>query len=362
MDADLVTVKALAASSSATPEIGDVVTYEITITNNGPDVATNVALSDSLPAGLTATANNGTVTAGLYTSGNWSIASLLNGDTATLTLEGTVDAGQGGNTITNTLAAPASSDADDPSTAGDDLTESVTVETVEADLVTVKALAASSSAAPFVGDIVTYEITVTNNGPDAATNVTLSDTLPAGLTATANNGSATAGTFASGTWSIPTLASGDTETLTLEGTVDADEEGNTITNTLAAPASSDEDDPSTAGDDLTEDVIVEDPQPSLTIDKVASPSGPFTVGDVITYTYTVTNNGDTIINDIAITDTHNGSDPAPTPQNETLLTDTAPAGDSTDAASNGSWDVLAPGDIVTFTGTYTVTQTDVDSL
>ena len=82
----------------------------------------------------------------------------------------------------------------------------------------------------------------------------------------------------------------------------------------------------------------------------------------MTYTYTVTNDGDVNINDVSISDTHNGSDPAPTPGNETLLTDAGTQGDSTDATVDGTWDVLAPGDIVTFTGTYTITQTDVDNL
>lgn len=360
MEADLVTVKALAAGTSATPSVGDVVTYEITVTNNGPDLATNVNLSDNLPAGLTATANNGTVTDGTFASGAWTIPALPSGDTATLTLEGTVDADQGNTVITNTLAGPATSDVDDPTTAGDDLTESITIPQPVADLVTVKALAASSSATPAVGDTVTYEITVTNNGPDVTTNVTLSDSLPAGLTATANNETVTAGTFTSGTWDIPILLNGATETLTLEGTVDAGEEGNTITNTLAGPAASDADDPSTTGDDLDEAVTVV--QPSFSMVKVASSTGPFTLGDVITYTYTVTNDGNTVIRDVAINDTHNGSDPAPTPGNETLLADNGTAGDSTDATPDGSWDVLAPGDVITFTGTYTVTAADAANL
>ncbi|MEP1230298.1 MAG: DUF11 domain-containing protein, partial [Litorimonas sp.] len=118
MTADLLTVKTLASSSSATPDVGDVVIYEIAVTNNGPNIATNVDLTDDLPAGLTATSNNGTVSEGTYIGNNWSITALQNGDTATLILEGTVDADQGGNTITNTLAAPAISDVDDPSTAG----------------------------------------------------------------------------------------------------------------------------------------------------------------------------------------------------------------------------------------------------
>ena len=61
-------------------------------------------------------------------------------------------------------------------------------------------------------------------------------------------------------------------------------------------------------------------------------------------------------------DTHNGSDPAPTPGNETLLTDAGTQENSTDAAVDGSWDVLAPGDSLTFTGSYTVTAADVDNL
>ena len=123
-----------------------------------------------------------------------------------------------------------------------------------------------------------------------------------------------------------------------------------------------EDGSSTNCSTVVETVIVQEANPSLVMEKVADSAGPFTVGDVITYTYTVTNNGDTVIQDVVVTDTHNGSDPAPVPSGETLLTDAAPTGDSTDAAVDGSWDALAPGDVVTFTGTYTVTATDADTL
>jgi len=104
------------------------------------------------------------------------------------------------------------------------------------------------------------------------------------------------------------------------------------------------------------------PAPSLSLEKVADNAGPFTTGDVVSYTYTVTNDGNQTIRNVAITDTHNGSGPAPIPQNESLVTDAAPLGDSTDLSQDNSWDVLAPGDVITFTGTYTVTQMDVDNL
>ena len=126
-----------------------------------------------LPSGLTPTAANGGVTQGTYdaATGIWTIGTLNVGDTVTLTLEGTVDVGQGGNTITNVTTA-ATGDQLDPSTAGDDLEETVVIGIPAADLVTVKTLA-SGDATPDEGDTVTFDITVTNSGPDGATGISL---------------------------------------------------------------------------------------------------------------------------------------------------------------------------------------------
>ena len=195
----------------------------------------------------------------------FSIGTLAVGETATLTLEGTVDAGAGGNTITNITTA-ASGDQIDPSTVGDDLDEAVVVDNI-ADLVTVKALV-SGDATPEEGDTVTFSITVTNNGAAQATNVSLSDLLPEGLTATALNGGVTQGSYdaSTGLFSIGTLAVGESAILTLEGTVDVGAGGNTITNITTA-ATGDQVDPSTLGDDLDEAVAVnvppEPPQAAL---------------------------------------------------------------------------------------------------
>ena len=43
--ADLALIKAV---SDSTPNVGDTVTFTISVTNNGPDAATNVAVSDTL--------------------------------------------------------------------------------------------------------------------------------------------------------------------------------------------------------------------------------------------------------------------------------------------------------------------------
>ena len=123
-------------------------------------------------------------------------------------------------TISNITTA-ASGDQPDPDMIGDDLNESVTVDD-NASLVTVKTLASGDST-PLEGDTVTFLIEVDNNGAAQATNVTLTDLLPAGLTATANNGVASQGSYdaATGIWTIGTIANGDSAMLTLEGTLDA---------------------------------------------------------------------------------------------------------------------------------------------
>ena len=175
--ADLVTVKTL-ASGDATPAEGDTVVFQIDVTNNGGAQATNVTLTDSLPAGFTLTGD--TTTQGTYVNGVWNIGTLNVGDTVTITLTGTIDAGTAGSTITNVTTA-ATGDQMDPSTVGDDLVESVVVEDNTTDLVTVKTLA-SGDATPDEGDTVIFQIVVSNNGPDTATGISLTDSLPAGLT------------------------------------------------------------------------------------------------------------------------------------------------------------------------------------
>jgi large repetitive protein len=102
---------------------------------------------------------------------------------------------------------------------------------------------------------------------------------------------------------------------------------------------------------------------SLAVTKVADKTTNVKVGDVITYTYTVKNTGNVKITGVNLVDTHNASGAVPVPKGETLSTDAAPTGDSTDTTANdGTWSVLAPGDTATFTATYTVTQSDVDNL
>ena len=118
------------------------------------------------------------------------------------------------------------------------------------------------NAAPNEGDLITYTVVVANAGPDDATNVLLADLLPLGVDL--ETVSTTQGTFINIKdfntggdlvgWTVGTLASGASATLTELATVGAGTEGSTLTNT-AEVIGSDQADPDSTPDnnDPTED-------------------------------------------------------------------------------------------------------------
>jgi uncharacterized repeat protein (TIGR01451 family) len=158
--AELVTTKVV---DDSTPDEGQSVTFTITVANNGAVQATNVSLTDLLPAGITYTGN--VVSQGGYVSGTgvWSVGTLNSGANATLDLTGTIDAGQAGNVITNSTTA-ASGDQNDPDLVADDLDEAVTVNATQGpELTLVKSITGGDPYAA-VGDVINYSFAVSNSG------------------------------------------------------------------------------------------------------------------------------------------------------------------------------------------------------
>lgn len=201
-----------------------------------------------------------------------------------------------------------------------------------------------------------YEIVLENTGQLDQTGVVVTDTLP--------NGSA--GTV-----------TGPVESLTSDGVFEV---GETFTYTISYPVTSADialganliNNVSVTSDQYTDESLANETalatttivvgNPSITVTKTADTNTNVPKGVSVTYTYVVTNTGNQFISDITLADAHNGSGPAPTPTNETLTADNGITNDSSDTSVDGSWDSLAPGDQVTFTATYVVTQSDIDTL
>jgi uncharacterized repeat protein (TIGR01451 family) len=147
-----------------------------------------------------------------------------------------------------------------------------------------------------VGGQLTYTLLVTNDGPHDATGVTVVDNLPADVTFV----SASAGCLeATGkvTCTVGRLAFNDLVEITI--VVTADVEG-LITNT--ATVSGNEYDPSSSNNTASQETTVTLPQADLAIAKTDSPD-PVLVGEQLTYTLLVTNNGPQAATGVEVVDT-----------------------------------------------------------
>ncbi len=76
--------------NNTTPNVGDIVTFTITVTNMGPDDATGVEVTDNLPSGYTFV--SATPSQGTFIGGVWTIGNLPFPGTVTLLINATVNA------------------------------------------------------------------------------------------------------------------------------------------------------------------------------------------------------------------------------------------------------------------------------
>ncbi len=144
--------------------------YELVITNNGPDNATNIVVSDPLPEGVLYRAYSSDTATCVYADPmvTCTVTSLANGATETILIDVTGDT-PGDKLNTASLVH----DQQDPNLDNNQDSEHTLVD--PADIVLTKTADKTNAT---VGDIVTFTITVKNNGPDTATNVVITDTLP----------------------------------------------------------------------------------------------------------------------------------------------------------------------------------------
>lgn len=142
-------------------------------------------------------------------------------------------------------------------------------------------------------ELVKWNLIVKNNGPSDATNVLVLDSLPEGLTFISAQGDGDYSTL--GTWYVGKIASGQTKELTIITRCDSTGDFNNI-----AVVRGNEFDYNSTNDKSEKSIIVP-PAADLAITKTVSKSQ-YNVGELISYTIEVVNNGPDSADNINVTE------------------------------------------------------------
>lgn len=271
--------------------VGQNIHFYLSVTNNGPNNATGVVVSDNLPNQVTflsATPPSGvTVVGNLLT---WNIGNLNVGDIVTLDVLVRIDqAGEFSNT------ANVTGNEQDPNLSNNQDTVTVNSQQPTADLSISKT---ANNLIYNIGETVTFNVIVTNDGPDAATGVTVSDNFPSGLI-NINIGNPSQGTFTfvGGllTWNVGNLAPEGSANIEITAIVN---QTGFIINTANVTASTYDPNPNNNNSTVT---INGQPVADLGINKEVNNNNP-TLGQNVSFTFTVYNNGPSTANNIKVVD------------------------------------------------------------
>ena len=280
-------------------------TYVVTVQNIGDDSATGVALQDvlTIPSGVSASI---TPSAGSFSSPTWTVGTLLPGASATLTIVLTVGSGAapGLDVISNVATVSSLTEID--IIPGNDAAAHNTSIIHPVDL----AVSVSESSDPVLAgsglENLTYFVTVTNVGVGNATGVVVTDVLslpPAGVSLVSATASTGPGTFSSPTWTVGSLASGASATLTIVLTVDRTTTGgaNVISNTATVTLI--ETDTYSANNSDTEATSVTPPvDVAVSVLETADPVVAGSGSGNLTYVVTVTNAGTDAVTGVVVND------------------------------------------------------------
>ena len=301
-------------TNSTYAKVGDVITYTIGLTNTGNVVASSVLFIDTIPIGTTFISNsvtlNGVTQSGANPQIGFNIGNIAAGSTSTVKFQVTVATIPTINPILNNSTSyfqyivnsgspPVSSGAN---------SNQVTTQINQAIIDNNGLTKTVSEAYAQVGDVLTYTIGITNTGNTTANDVIVSDTIPLGTTfvddSVTVNTISIPGVNPQDGFNIGNIAASTTSTITFQVTIVSIPNNNNILNSatvkyayvvnpLSLPATG------SANSTIVSSQIN---QSTLVMVKVVNTKYA-QIGDILNYTITVRNIGNTTASSILLTDT-----------------------------------------------------------
>ncbi|KAI7255878.1 hypothetical protein KC345_g11060, partial [Hortaea werneckii] len=290
------------STTSTSVALGDTIAYSVNITNNGIDPVNNVVLSDPAPDGATfvtgSVSVNGVPFPNAHPASGIPIGTLASGASAVVSYSVTVTSVPADTSIDNQATVTYTSGI----FTGSTFSNPVAVPVFQPNIAAVKT---ANTANATVGDTVTYTLTVSNTGNYGAS-LTVTDNIPAGTTFVDNSvlinglplpqanpttgiaaGTITPGGTVAVSFSVVITSLPNPQLLVNQGTVAYSFTlpdgrtlgGSVLTNTLTIPVSN----------------------PNLAVVKSTTTTAT-NVGDTITYSVILTNNGIAAVNNVVFTD------------------------------------------------------------
>ncbi|UZO80372.1 gliding motility-associated C-terminal domain-containing protein [Aquimarina sp. ERC-38] len=294
---------------------GDEITFQVVVTNDGPDRATGIQVSDVLPVGFDFILFS--TTSGTYdeNTGVWNVGTIPSGFTQTLLIDVLVNnpTGTPGEFINVAEVTagdqidPDSSVANDDGDQSEDDEDRIQIFVERADLSLEKSV---NTNTPNVGETVTFTLQINNEGPDAATGVSVEDTLPIGFNQVSVVSNA--GTYEAAenkvVWNNLTIPVGGLsltfETIVQEPTLAEDEYVNVAQITGSNqfdPDSSPANDNGDQSEDDEDNAFIQTPGIDIEVTKEVSNANP-SIGDEILFTITAINTGTLAATNVRIED------------------------------------------------------------
>lgn len=290
-------------------DIGDTLTYTVSFTGTGNTNANNVIFTDVIPTGTTFVLNSltidGTTQAGTNPANGVNIGSIPTGTTKNVSFQVVVNAIPASNVVSNGSSASYQYTVN-PSQSPVTKNISSNVVTTQINNANLTLTKSTNKQFATIGETISYTILITNSGNTAANNVQLTDPLPNGTILTP--GTVTLNGVLQNVDSlvalpIGTIPGGATFTLSFQVTVINITTQNPIINNAFAsylytvnpslpPTSK-----TANSNSVTSTIRLANLHANKSVDKTFAE-----VGDVLTYTFTLTNDGNVAANNVLLSD------------------------------------------------------------